>query len=161
MQLLCCNNFGNNTLNFNGTNVNPTQITYLANVTSDIQNQINSIKSSFSGLGLNYIYTPYIVISSCSSPYGTTSNISSQSQGFILEWNRGNGDGASYIINNCPFPKGFFFEIYVAGVFYSTPLIVDYQNSYFNTIVNFNQNINLYANFGVNSKTVTPTQLSY
>jgi len=40
-------------------------------------------------------------------------------------------------------------------------LIVDYQNSYFNTIVNFNQNINLYANLGVNSKTVTPTQLSY
>ena len=48
--------FGNNTLNFNGTNVNPTQFTYLANVTSDIQNQINSITSSFSGL---YIYTLY------------------------------------------------------------------------------------------------------
>ena len=27
--------------------------------------------------------------------------------------------------------------------------------------VNFNQNINLYANLGVNSKTITPTQLSY
>ena len=101
------------------------------------------------------------MISSCSSPYGSTSNISSQSQGFILEWNRSNGDAASYIINNAPFAKGFFFEIYVNGIFYSTPLIVDYQNSYFNTIVNFNQNINLYGNLGVNSKTVTPTQLSY
>jgi len=153
--------FGNNTLNFNGTNVNPNKFLYLANVESDIQNQINSITSSFAGLNRNYLYTPYIVISSCSNPIGTTSNITSESQGFILEWNRGNGDGASYIINNCPFPKGFFFEIYVNGVFYSTPLIVDYANSYFNTIVNFNQNINLYANLGVNSKTVTPTQLSY
>ena len=63
--------FGTNTLNFNGTNVNPTQFSYLANVTSDIQNQINSKTSSFSGLGLNYLYTPYIVISSCSNPIGT------------------------------------------------------------------------------------------
>jgi len=40
-------------------------------------------------------------------------------------------------------------------------LIVDYANSYFNTIVNFNQNINLYASLCVNSKTVSPIQLGY
>ena len=77
--------FGNNTLNFNGTNVNPNKFLYLANVSSDIQNQINSITSSFAGLNRNYLYTPYIVISSCSNPIGTTSNITSESQGFILE----------------------------------------------------------------------------
>jgi len=55
--------------------------------------------------------------------------------------------------------RKFFFEIYVARVFYSTPLIVDYAKSYFNTVVNFNQNINLYANWGVNSKIITPLQL--
>ena len=33
--------FGNNTLNFNGTNLNPNKFLYLQNVTSDIQNQIN------------------------------------------------------------------------------------------------------------------------
>ena len=49
--------FGNNTLNFNGTNVNPTQFTYLCNVTGDIQTQINNITSSFSGLNRNYLYT--------------------------------------------------------------------------------------------------------
>jgi len=48
--------FGNNTLNFNGTNVNASKFTYLANVTSDIQNQINSITSSFAGLNKKYCY---------------------------------------------------------------------------------------------------------
>ncbi len=114
----------------NSTTISPVELSYLNNVSSNVQTQLDSK----GGLATQNSWSNWNDFSSGSFnnttnlTYSRTANIPTQ-QGLHLQWNRDGSDGYSYIMNNkggSTTNSGFRFQRFNgSGVYIDEPLTID------------------------------------